>query len=575
MKTTKTKNVNKKQSFLEGAMVLMVATVLVKLFGAIFKIPLGNLLSLEASGDFSTAYDLYLPVYSIALAGMPIAVCRMVASYVANGRYVDARTVLKVAQKTFLIIGIVGTAFMLAFAFPYLAICGKSLSKIPVIIAISPSIFFCCVMSTYRGYYEGLRNMTPTAISQIIEAIGKLFIGLALALVVKKMGMSDVYQAAAAIFGIMLGTMFGALYLKLRYVKSGDGITEEMLVTCEQKGETQKEIFKALMVIAIPVVIGSLASQIAGLIDAVTVQNRLQSFVETSPEKAQILFPEIWKEVSVKSNFQAQVEGLATSLYGSYKVMAFSIFSLILTITSVLGVSALPSMTTAYSRNDKEESKKTFESVLKIAALVSIPAGFGIASLAGPILHLLYPANPVGADVATNALTILGLAVMFSGITMPMTSLLQAVGKERVPVINMVIGACIKIVINYTLVGIPELNISGAAIGTFACYAYIFISEIILLCKYTKVIPAIMPTFIKPLIAGGLCGLAAWSGYGLMTKFLSDGVSGRIITVVAIAFAALIYFISIILLKVLTKSDVLMLPKGEKIAKVLEKYKII
>ncbi len=570
-----TKNKNKKQSFLEGAMVLMIATILVKLFGAIFKIPLGNLLSLEASGDFSTAYDLYLPVYSIALAGMPIAVCRMVASYVANGRYRDARTVLKVAQKTFLVIGIVGTLFMLAFAYPYLLLCGKSISKIPVIIAIAPSIFFCCVMSTYRGYYEGLRNMTPTAISQVIEAVGKLFIGLAFAMIVKKMGMGDVYQAAAAILGIMLGTMFGAIYLKIRYVKCGDGITEEMLTTCEETPETQKQILKALMVIAIPVVIGSLASQIAGLIDAVTVQNRLQSFVEASPDKAKALFPEIWAEVSNKGDFAKQVEGLATSLYGSYKVMAYSIFSLIPTITSVLGVSALPSMTTAYSINDKVESKKTLESVLKISTLVSVPAGFGITAMAGPILHLLYPANPVGANAATDALTILGLAVMFSGITMPMTSLLQAVGKERVPVINMVIGACIKIVINYTLVGIPELNISGAAIGTFACYAYIFISDIILLCKYTKVIPNMMSTFIKPLIAGGLCGLAAWSGYGLLTRYVGDMLSGRIITVVSIVIAALIYFLAIVLLKVLNKNDILMLPKGEKIAKVLEKYRII
>ena len=211
---------NKKQSFLEGAMVLMVATALVKVLGAIFKIPLGNLISEYASGCFQNAYDLYLPIYSIALAGMPVAVCRMVASFVASGKYSDARTVLKVAQKTFLVIGIIGTLLVLAFAVPYLKISGNGLEKLPVIITIAPSILFFCIMSTYRGYYEGLCNMTPTAISQVIESIGKVIIGLALVVVAKQLGMSEVYQAAAAILGIMLGTLFGAIYLKLRFVKS-------------------------------------------------------------------------------------------------------------------------------------------------------------------------------------------------------------------------------------------------------------------------------------------------------------------------------------------------------------------
>ncbi len=577
MKTTKTKN--KKQSFLEGAMTLMIAMALVKILGAVFKIPLGNMIGASGMGYFQTAYDLYLPVYAVALSGLPIAVCRMVASYMAQGNTRDSRTVLKVAQRTFLIMGIVGTILLLLLSYPYLRVIGaKNNDALLSLLVIAPAMLFCCIMSTYRGYYEGLCNMTPTAVSQVIESLGKVIIGIALVFVVKKMGFDESVQAAAAIFGIMLGTMFGALYLKLRYVKGGDGITNQMLLDCEVKPQSQRQILKALLVIAVPVVIGSLASQIAGLVDAVTVQKRLNDMVSANPQTVETLFPEMWQSFlndTSLTTIQAKYDSIPNYLYGCYKGMAFSIFSLIPTVTSVLGVSALPAMTTSYSKNEKDGIKKTYESVLKITALVSIPAGLGIVALAGPIMNLLYPLRPIDAAVATDALRILGFAVVFGGITMPMTSLLQAVGKERVPVINMVIGACIKIVVNYVLVRIPMFNISGAAIGTFACYAYIFISEIILLCKYTKVIPNIMTTFIKPLIAGALCGFSAWSGFGLMTRFVGDALSSRVITVLSIAFAAIIYFVAIVLLKVLTKNDVLMLPKGEKIAKVLEKYKII
>lgn len=577
MKTTKTKN--KRQSFLEGAMTLMIAMALVKILGAVFKIPLGNMIGASGMGYFQTAYDLYLPVYAVALSGLPIAVCRMVASYMAQGNTRDARTVLKVAQKTFLVTGITATALVLAMAWPYLRMIGaKNNDALLSIIVIAPAILFCCIMSTYRGYYEGLCNMTPTAISQVIESLGKVIIGIALVYVVKELGFDESIQAAAAIFGIMLGTLFGAVYLKFRYIKGGDGITNQMLLDCQAQPQTQKQILKALLIIAVPVVIGSLASQIAGLVDAVTVQKRLNDMVTADPKTVEALFPNMWQtflDDETLTTLQAKYDEIPNYLYGCYKGMAFSIFSLIPTITSVLGVSALPAMTTSYSKGDKDGIKKTYESVLKITAIISIPAGFGIVALAGPIMNLLYPMRPIDAAVATDALRILGFGVIFAGITMPMTSLLQAVGKERVPVINMVIGAGLKIVVNYILVRIPSFNISGAAIGTFVCYAYIFISEIILLCKYTKVIPNIMSTFIKSLIAGAMCGLTAWSCYGIMTRYMDNILSGKIITVISIAVAALVYFIAVILLKVLEKNDVLMLPKGEKIAKVLEKLKWI
>ncbi len=560
---------NKKQSFLEGAAVLVIATAVVKVLGAVFKIPLGNLIGELGMGYFQNAYDLYLPVYSVALAGMPIAVCRMVASYMAKEQYGDVRQLLSVAKKVFWTIGIVGTGALLIAAYPYLRIIGADNDALIGIGMIAPCILFCCLMSTYRGYYEGLCNMTPTAVSQVIEALGKAVIGLGLAFAVNRMGYGAAYQSAAAILGITLGTLFGAVYLRLRFRFSGDGITPAQLVRCGPPQDTPKQAFKALITIAIPVIIGSLASQIAGLVDVITVQRRLADLVNADPLFFKENFGGMWSDLLQDPEVTTEAQLLAkipTYLYGCYKGFAFSIYGLLPTITSVIGVSALPIMTTAYSAGNRAESKQTMESVLRITCLLAMPAGFGISAVSEGILNLLYPSKPIGAAIASAPLTILGFAVVFSGLSLPLTNLLQAVGKERIPVINLSIGALLKVGLNYWLVGEQGINIVGAAISTLVCYGYICVADYICLVKTTNIHPNIIKVFIKPLIASAACGLSALAVYRLTVPV----VSGAVATVASIAVGALVYMILVLFLRIITKNDVLMLPKGEKIAKVLE-----
>lgn len=566
----KSKVSNKKQTFLEGAAILIMATAIVKVLGAVFKIPLGNLIGELGMGYFQTAYDLYLPIYSIALAGMPIAVCRMVASYMAKEQFADARQVLQVARRIFWGIGVGGTLLLFAAAYPYLLYIGGNQGALPGILVIAPCILFCCIMSTYRGYYEGMCNMTPTAVSQVIEALGKVIIGLGLAFLANRLGYGPAYQSAAAIFGIMLGTMFGALYLRLRFRFSGDRITPAMLVQCGPAAESKRDTLKALITIAVPVIIGSLASQIAGLVDVMTVQRRLNDIVQQNPGYFQTHFSDMWEALKADpaiTSSKELLESIPTYLYGCYKGFAFSVYSLLPTITSVIGVSALPVMTTAFAAGNKQETKLTMESVIRITSLLSMPAGFGIAAISEGILNLLYFTKPIGAAIAAAPLTVLGLAVVFGGLSMPMTNLLQAIGKERIPVINMLIGAVIKIGLNYWLVGTLGINVTGAAISTLACYVFICIADYICLVKYTGIRPDFMASFVKPLLAAAMCGLAAWASFGLLERVIPQ----RVATIAAIGIAAFVYLIVVLLLRVITKNDVLMLPKGEKIAKVLEK----
>ena len=214
--------------------------------------------------------------------------------------------------------------------------------------------------------------------------------------------------------------------------------------------------------------------------------------------------------------------------------------------------------------------------MVKISVLIGFPSGLGICALAGPILELLYPGKPA-AVIAVPMLRVLGVMVLFGALVTPINSMLQAVGRQKVPVYLMLIGASIKLLLNFTLVGIPEINIKGAPVGSISCYIFIVVASLIILYRRAKIKPDLVTTFLKPLFAAILCALSAWAVNGLLHKLIpSDSRAvGALITVLAILVAMAVYTFVILLIKGMTREDILMLPKGEKIVNILEKKKLI
>ncbi len=579
----------KQQSFLHGATILVMATLLVKVIGAIYKIPLGNMIGTVGMRYFSNAYDLYLPIYSLAMAGLPTAVARIIAQRMSQQRYRDVRRTFKVAKRLFLITGITSFAIMLIATWPFVSFINSE-GSLYAILAVAPSILFCCIMSSYRGYYEGLRNMTPTAISNIIEALGKLIIGLGLTYATIQIGMSQYrntgkvfgkiiegetpeimeraafdallpYAAAAAVLGITLGTMIGAIYFLILHKVKGDGLTNQELRSSPEP-ISGIDSLKVLLFMAVPIAIGSLGTQISNLVDTLIVQTRLDSLFEDHPEQMLSIYGDLLKDVTEKSS----------AIYGTYKGFAYTIYNLVPTIASVIGVSALPAVTTAWVKRNRKGLKTNIESVMRITALVAFPAGLGISALSGGIINLLYSSKePYMITIATPLVRVMGITAMLSSFCMPLTSILQAIGKQFIPVRNLLIGAAVKGVISFILVGIPSVNINGAPYGTLICYAVIVILNFLSVCKYTKMIPNMMSVFVKPLLCAFCCGAAAWVTSGLISKLASDSIS----TVIAIAAGGIIYVVTLLLCKGISRDDILMFPKGEKIADLLEKYRLI
>ncbi len=586
----------KKQNVLGGAMVLVVATALVKIIGAVYKIPLTGIIGSLGRGYFASAYNIYTPIYAISMAGLPVAVSTIVSKNAALGKYRDVKQVLKITFPLFLVLGLVGTGALFLASKPYVDSVGSPLAIFSVF-AIAPSILFCCIMSTYRGYYEGLNNMYPTAISQVIESVGKLVFGLVLSYAVigyseaeiAKTGMvfgqtiateSDkaiVYAlaAAAAILGVTLGTVFGAIYTVLRHKLKKDGISNEMLVN-SPLASSKKVTMKEIVSIAVPTAISSLVLNVTNFIDTWMIQNRLESVVNEH-------FGTIYNIYGDSIN-AAEVarDNIHTFLYGAYDT-TLDFRNLIPTIMMTLGVSAIPIISGAMAKKDHKLVNETVNTVFRTTMLFALPAGAGFFALSEPILTLLYNGteNQAGIAVAAPVLALYGLMMAILTLSSPLTNILQAIGRADVPAKSLALGCAFKIGFNYFLIGIPEINIKGAVFGTAFFYLVCIIYDYIVLKKETGVKIEIMTVLVKPLIASVLCGGAAFGSYKLLSSVMTFGdMSGRLngnslACIISIGVAVVVYAIAVLLLKTLVKNDILLLPKGEKIAEILEKYKLI
>ena len=450
MKTSlNTKNVKKvNQSFAAGAFIMTIGMLIVKVAGAAFKVPLSYILGGLGMGYFSTAYTIYSPIHALATAGLPIAISRMISGYMAQHRYKDVKLMHKISIPIFIITGLIGTIIMIISAFPYVRFTSSPGSLYSLVI-LAPTILFSCLISIYKGYYEGLRNMIPTAVSEIVEAIGKVVFGVTFSALTMWYGMNEFknngtifgkfyeseiaaknailpWASAAAVLGITFGAIAGYLYMCITYKRTGDGITEQELREAPE-AYSVKQLIKNLLQISIPVALGAIIMNIASAIDATLVQRRLNDIMHTAPNILLRCYEGLIPIENVQSN--------TTHIFlaGCFGYMN-TVTMILPTITQGLAISALPNVTSAWVGGIKEKISKSIETVLKITSIISFPIGLGMSVISFPIMDLIY--NTLGKNrsigevsIAAEIMSLYALGIIFVAIGTPICSLLQAVGR--------------------------------------------------------------------------------------------------------------------------------------------------
>lgn len=529
----------KKQNFIEGAMILVVASALVKIIGAFYKIPLKNIVGSEGMGLFSVAYQLYNVMLVVATVGLPVALSKMVAEAVTLGKMREVRRIVKVGAAVFVPIGAVCSVLLLAFAKPLAAAFGNGDAALAVV-AIAPSVLLVAVISVFRGYYQGLSNMVPTAVSQVIEALCKLGIGLVLATLALRRGMSMPAVAAMAILGVTLGEALSALYL---IVRSFFARTRERTPVLNDSMRSWKELVKTLLMLAIPVTVSNSVMSLTNLIDLGLVMNRLQD--------------------------AGMSQTAATELYGIYNTMPVALFGLPQTLITALAVSILPAVAGACAAQNFTKASKTIGTSLRLGMLIALPAGVGLGALAGPILRLLYRQDTVAA---TPMLQILSIAVPFVAAVALTNSILQGLGRADLSLIAMFAGALVKLIAEYQLLGDPNVQILGAPVSTVLCYLAVVFINIFNIGRLSGALPSFGKTVGRPFAAAVGMGAAAMICFNGLSASLSAApasLADKGITLISIVAAVAVYGILLLALGAVQREDVLLLPGGVKIADIL------
>ncbi len=566
----------KKQSFLTGTAILVAANFLVKIIGAVFKIPLAHILEEEGMALFSSAYNFYAILFVIATAGLPVAVSKMVSESTAKNNEQEARKIFNAALILLTVIGLLGGC-VLFFCSGLLAKSVGSENSALGIMAIAPAIFFVAVMSAFRGYFQGRSNMTPTAMSEVAEALGKLIIGLALASVLLPTGLIN--SAAGAVLGVTAGSFLGCITIFIVYIIDKKRIQAATLPKA-QPVRSMRKIILQLAAIAIPITFGAAVSSLTNLIDLFMIRKRLGSII-VSAEMYTALIDYFGLTAADCTIGEALSTKATEILYGAYSGYAVPMFNLPLTIVTALSMCLVPAISGAFALKAMNKVRRFTEISIRLTTLFALPCAAGLSLLSEPVLAVVY--NNARAQ---SMLLILGWAVIFVCLVSVSTAILQASGHVMIPVINMGIGAIVKIVSGFFILAVPGINIGGAPISTVICYLTIAALNLFAITKIIKPQFGLMNNLVKPLISVILMMISAYFSYqGIsslvgapalsksfgflpqtapITPLASDAQLKVTISLFAAIFVgALIYFASIWLLKAVKKDDILTITKRE------------
>lgn len=547
----------KKQTFLQGTAVLAMATVLVKLMGFLFKVPLNNIIGEDGFGYFNTAYDVYNVLLMISTTGLPVAMSRMISQAQTLGNHAQIKRIYRTSLYVFLTIGMVGSLGMLFFCRQLSVMVTTNENSWAAIAALAPCVLLICLVSAYRGFFQGQSNMTPTSVSQIFEAVTRLVVGLGLAWLVMKLtgkayvrmqgivlapgetaqDYGDITLAAGgAILGVTLGSLISVVYLHHKFRQSN-----QILSLGGGTAKSTRSTMKELLSIAVPITLGSAGLQIINLFDTMIYMRRLTGALQ-------------W------------TEKMADSAKGVYNFCQ-TVFALPCSFIPTITIAVIPAITASLTRKDLAEAKATSESSVRTMALIAMPCAAGLFVMAEPVIRLLcstYTEDKI--QLAATMLAILGLTVIFNSLVLLLNAIMQAHGDVVTPVVNMLIGGIIKIIVNYILVGQPNLNIVGAPIGTFICYISITALDLIAMKQHISARPAIFKNIIRPGLASAIMGAATFMVYRVLSNAIS---SWKLACLLSLAFAVVLYAVLVVFLRCLTYEDCMLLPKGEKIAKIL------
>lgn len=559
------------KSFAENTLILLISMVFSKIIGAVFKIPLTNIIGGIGMGYYSTAYSLYTPVFSLTAAAVPTVIVKAVAACSSEYKC-SCRTILKTALVTFGGIGLVGMLFMLAIAIPFTDFVAHSPESLLSVIMIAPSVMLCCISSVFKGYYEGCCNMAPSAVSQVIESITRAVFGLTVSVLTVNHGIScyeaglPVYgqtvsdinsansvilpiAAAAAISAVTVSEFAAALCLIIRYKfdKSAH------IKPTTKDNVSKRRIAKLLLKESLPISLGAIAVNLNSFIDLITIPRCIGFSVIRNPQ----YYAESMAEIIRSQGGQLQISNF---LYGSYTGVTMTMFMLVPCFTGMLGRSALPEIASAWARGDTRLFKSKLSMVLKSNFIIGFPLYMGLAALSEPLLSMLYSARPEEVSVSVLPLFILCIGGVFMTLSSTFFAVFQVIGRADLPIKLVLCSSAVKLILNVFLISIPEVNISGAAISAVTANATAAFGGYLAMEKVSGSDFHIIKCLSIPLLSGAACAISAYLSF----SFFEISVKVPIKLILSVILAGIVYTFLLIITRYISVKNLLFRRKIKK-----------
>ena len=533
---------SKKNSFLMGTLILGAAGVIIKILGAIFRIPLGYFIGAEGMGYYQTAYPVYALFLTLATAGFPTAIAKLVSEQAALGNHKGANEIFRITHLMLFITGLVMFLVLFFGANFIVTDIQHNPNAVSAMRAIAPALLIVPSMSAYRGYYQGYQQMTRIAASQVIEQVFRVFLGLTLAYLFMaqfgaKMG------AAGGISGATIGAFASFLFLVAIYLKDSK-VRKEMMENSKGYVKQKKStIVMKIIKVVIPISVGACVMPLVNVVDTVIVISRLE--------------------------VAGYTKMAANAMLGQLTGMSMPIIVMPMVFTTAIGMSLVPAISTSFTLKKFDEARHNAKLAFKITLLLVLPCAFGLAALSEPIMGVLFPKQP--SEVIGLMLFTLAPGCIFLGLLYTFNGILQGIGKPWIPVFALLGGIVGKIIISYTLTAIPAFNILGSALGTVVSYMIAAIVEYIYIKKALNIKFDIMDYFIKPLITVMVMFVGARFSYMGLSMILGNKISA----IIAIAVGGIIYGIVLLGIGGVTEEEILAMPKGKKILSKLKKFKLV
>ena len=524
----------KKVSFVQGAAILGIAGLIVKVIGAAFRIPLANTIGLIGTSYYDTAYPYYSWLLVISSSGLPTAISKMVSERVTLGDYRGAHRVFTTAMQILCCIGLL-TSILMFFGSDYIARLHMLPEAAYCFKALAPALFFVALMCAYRGYMQGMQQMVPTAISQVVEQVGKLAVGLTLAFMLLDAGPE--YAAMGALIGVTVSELLVLLYVMLSYRRRWPKIRARLERSVRREAEP---VAARLIAIALPITIGASISPLASVVDSALII-RILLKLGYAKETAQTAFSLMRTNVATLTNMPG-------------------------VLTMALAMSLVPAISAFSAKRDHAGIQDTARLGLKLALIIGLPCAVGLFVLASPILAMLYPNLTEGElTLAVDLMHTSSIGVIFLSLVQSMTGVIQGMGKPNVPVFNLFIGFVLKVASLLALMNIPQINIQGAAVSTVVCYAFAGIADTIYVIRRAKLRLGLVDVLLKPVLSSGVMGFVVFMIYSFMQEMEHQVLP----TLAAVAVGVFAYGVMAIYFRFFSREELAYIPGGQRIRKLM------